>query len=133
MEGYCKIIHIEALSMVDMVKGEIIPACIDYQSELAALLSQKKSCGEYDISLEAHLLERISKQSACLLKKLTALENAVLESKEERAILAQASFYRDRIFAAISELRLAVDELETLVARKYWPFPTYAELLYSVI
>jgi glutamine synthetase len=133
MEGYCKIIHIEALTMVDMVKGEIIPACIDYQNELANLLSQKKACGEYDTSLESHLLERIAKLSACLLKKLNVLENAILESKEEQDILAHASFYRDKVFTAISELRLVVDELETLVARKYWPFPTYAELLYSVI
>jgi glutamine synthetase len=133
MEGYCKIIHIEALTMVDMVKGEIIPASIDYQSELANLLNQKKACGEYDVSLEAHLLERIAKLSASLLKKLNVLENAILESKEEREIFAHASFYRDKVFTAISELRLVVDELETLVARKYWPFPTYAELLYSVI
>jgi len=134
MEGYCKVIHIEALTMVDMVKGEIIPASLDYQSELANILNQKKSCGGgYDTSLEAHLLDRISKLSAVLLKKLDVLENAILGSKEEQDILAHASFYRDKVFTAISELRLVVDELETLVARKYWPFPTYAELLYSVI
>jgi len=133
MEGYCKVIHIEALTMVDMVKGEIIPASLDYQNELANLLNQKKACGGYDTSLEAHLLDRISKLSAVLLKKLDVLENSVLESKEEQDILAHASFYRDKVFTAISELRLVVDELETLVARKYWPFPTYAELLYSVI
>jgi len=134
MEGYCKVIHIEALTIVDMVKGEIMSACIDYQNELANLLNQKRAAGgHYDISLESHLLERISKLSAALLKKLNVLENAILETKEERAILAQASFYRDKVFTAISELRLVVDELETLVARKYWPFPTYAELLYSVI
>ncbi|GBU24129.1 glutamine synthetase [Fibrobacteria bacterium R8-3-H12] len=134
MEGYCKVINIEALTIVDMVKGEIIPASLDYQNELANLLNQKKAVGsEYDISLESHLLERISKLSAALLKKLNALENAILESKEERDVVAQASFYRDKVFTSISELRLVVDELETLVARKYWPFPTYAELLYSVI
>jgi glutamine synthetase len=133
MESYCKTLHIEALTMEDMVKGEIIPACINYQNELASLLKQKKACGEYDASLETHLLERIAKHSASLLKKLTVLENAISESKEEKAILAQTTFYRDKVFAAISELRIVVDELETLVARKYWPFPTYAELLYSVI
>jgi glutamine synthetase len=133
MEGYCKVIHIEALTMVDMVKGEIIPACLDYQNELANLLNQKKACGQYDNSLEAHLLEKISKLSASLLKKLNTLENSILESKEEQDVTAHASFYRDKVFTSISELRLVVDELETLVARKHWPFPTYAELLYSVI
>jgi glutamine synthetase len=56
-----------------------------------------------------------------------------LESKEEKDILAHASFYRDKIFTAMAELRLVVDELETLVARKHWPFPTYAQILYSVV
>lgn len=119
--------------MIDMVKGDIIPACIDYQNELAKLLTRKKACGQYDISLEEHLLSSIAKLSACLLKKLTTLENVLLESREEQEILAHASFYRDRVFSAMSELRLIVDELETLVANKYWPLPTYAELLYSVI
>ena len=133
MESYCKTIHIEALTMVDMVKGEIFPACIDYQNDLTKLLERKKTCGEYDASLEEHLLGNIAKLSSCLLRKLSVLENALLESKEEREILSQASFYRDRIFAAMSELRLIIDELETLVARKHWPFPAYGRILYSVM
>ncbi|MCL2084442.1 MAG: glutamine synthetase III [Oscillospiraceae bacterium] len=133
MEGYCKTIHIEALTMVDMVKGEIIPACVDYQNDLASLLERKKTCGAYDVSLEDHMLDSIAKLSSCLLKKLDVLESALLSSKEERDILDRAVFYRDRIYAAIAELRLVVDELETLSSRKRWPFPTYAELLYSVI
>jgi len=133
MEGYCKTLHIEALTMVDMVKREIIPACVAYQNELADLLGRKRAWGEYDASLEDHLLSSISKLSSCLLKKLTVLESALLESKEERDILSQATFYRDKVFGSMSELRLIVDELETLVANKYWPLPTYAEMLFSVI
>jgi len=133
MEGYCKTLHIEALTMVDMVKREIIPACIAYQNELADLLGRKRAWGEYDASLEDHLLSSISKLSSCLLKKLTVLESALLESKEERDILSQATFYRDKVFGSMSELRLIVDELETLVANKHWPLPTYAEMLFSVI
>jgi glutamine synthetase len=133
LEGYCKTIHIEALTMVDMVKGEIIPACIDYQNDLTTLLKRKKSCGDYDSSLEEYLMNRIAKLSAGLLKKLTVLENVLLESKEEQEIFTQASFYRDRVFIAMAELRLIVDELETLVAKKYWPLPSYARMLYSVV
>jgi len=133
MEGYCKTLHIEALTMVDMVKREIIPACIAYQNELADLLGRKRAWGEYDASLEDHLLSSIAKLSSCLLKKLTVLESALLESKEERDILSQATFYRDKVFGSMSELRLIVDELETLVANKHWPLPTYAEMLFSVI
>jgi glutamine synthetase len=135
MEGYCKTLHIEALTMIDMVKSLIIPASVDYQRELVDLLRQKKAAfGDViDVSLEDNLLNSITKLSASLLKKLTALESAIIETKEEREILPQASFYRDRVFTAMTELRLIVDELETLIARKHWPIPTYAEILYSVI
>ena len=138
LDGYCKTLHIEALTMIDMVKGLIIPASFEYQKELVDLLTKKKACGFPDTSLEEYFLNPISMLSAGILKKLKALESAVSESStsnlaEEKGILAQAAFYRDRIFAAMAELRLIVDELETLVAKKYWPMPAYAELLYSVI
>jgi len=133
MEAYCKTIHIEALAMVEMAKNDIIPAVVSYQNELAELLKRKKACGEYEAALEEHLLTAISKLSSCLLKKLTELENVVLESKEEQEILVHATFYREKVYSAMSELRLVVDELETLVARKYWPYPTYGKMLYSVI
>ena len=132
LENYCKTLRIEALTMVDMVKKEIIPACISYQNELLQLLRGKKSCGDYDFCLEQHYLERISKLSACLLKNLDALENAVLKTKDESDALTQAGFYRDHVLGAMSELRLVVDELETIVPKKYWPLPTYSEMLYSV-
>ncbi len=134
MEGYCKTIHIEALTMIDMVKKEIIPACISYQKELVQLASLKAGTGSgaYDSSLETYLLEKIAKLAGCMLKKLDALENSILHAKEDSEIEAQARYYRDKVFASMTELRLLVDELETLVASKYWPIPTYAEMLYSV-
>ena len=133
MESYCKTIHIEALTMVDIVKGEIIPACVEYQADLIGLLERKKSCGEFDSSMEEQMLSGIAKLSSCMMKKLKNLEDALLQSREERDVSAQGIFYKDKIFSAMSELRLIVDELETLVAKKYWPLPKYAELLYSVI
>ncbi|MCL2480968.1 MAG: glutamine synthetase III [Spirochaetaceae bacterium] len=133
MDGYCKTLHVEALTMVEMVNGQIIPACIDYQNDLAKLLDRKKRIGGYDTSLEAHLLEQISKKSTCLLKRVTDLENVISDSKDIQEILAHACFYRDKIVPAMSELRLIVDELETIVAKKYWPLPIYGELLYSVV
>ena len=132
MEGYCKTLHIEALTLVDMIKKEIIPACVGYQNELSDLLCRKKACGEYDCSLEEQWLGKIAKLSGCMLKKLDALENTLIDAKQEGEVDTLARFYRDRVFIAMSELRLVVDEIETLVAKKYWPVPTYAEMLYSV-
>ena len=133
MENYCKTLHIEALTMVSMARGDIIPACIQYQSDLATLLSRKKECGVYDASLEGHLLTVISKLSAGLLKKLATLEELLPFSKDAENIMVQAQFYSEKVMPAMCELRLVADELETFVAKKYWPMPTYAELLYSVV
>jgi len=133
MEGYCKTIHIEALAMVDMVKGDIIPASVSYQNDLTELLQKKKALGYFDSSLEENLISNISKLSASLLNKLNTLEKVILETKEERSIADQARFYREKVFAAMVELRIDVDGLETLVAKKYWPYPSYGQILYSVI
>ena len=133
MENYCKTLHIEALTMTDMVKGEIMPACVAYQNELAQLIACKKAGDPYEDAMEGFLLGRISKLSSRMLRALTALEDAMPETGRAREIHEQAIFYRDRVFGAMAELRLAVDELETLVARRHWPFPNYAQILYSVI
>ena len=133
METYCKTIHIEALTMVDMVKGSVIPSCIAYQNELAKLLERKQACGQYDTSLEGHLLSHIAKLSGCLLKELSALEDTLLKYSEQQDIVTLAGFARNQVFAAMSALRFIVDELETLVAKKYWTLPSYAEILYSVL
>ena len=132
LESYCKTVHIEALTMVDMIKSAVFPACIGYQNELATLLERKKTCGEYDTSLEAHLLGNISRLSGNLVKKLTVLENTLTRYDEDQEVFALSAFVRDQIFVAMSELRRVVDELETLIAKKHWTLPSYAELLYSV-
>jgi len=116
-----------------MVKSAVIPSCIGYQNELAKLLDRKKSCGEYDTSLEGYLLGNISKLSGSLVKQLTALESTLLGHNEEQEILARSIFFRDKVFVAMSELRCVVDELETFIAKKHWTLPSYAELLYSVV
>jgi len=133
LESYCKTIHIEALTMIDMVKREIIPACLNYQSDLCKVLKRKKDCDGFDSYLEETFLKDVSKLSSLLLKKLTTLEDATINTKDEADILELATVYRDSIFNAMSELRLIVDELEVMVAKKHWPLPTYGDILFSVI
>jgi glutamine synthetase len=140
LEGYCKTIHIEALTMCDLVKKAIIPAALDYQSELISLFEAKKGCGgaggngagALDTSVEEGLLKKIGGLSAVIYKKSQELESALLETKAHGDTLEAAKFYREKIFCAMTELRLAVDELESLTDAEYWRFPTYAEILYSV-
>jgi len=133
MESYYKTIHIEALTMMDITKGQIIPASINYQCDLSRLLQQKKECGDFDVTLEDYILGRVSGLSACLLEKLTALESALSESTVNQECHARTALYQNSVLIAMNELRIVVDELETLVAKKYWPLPSYAELLYSVV
>ena len=132
LESYCKTLHIEALTMIDMVKKDIIPASISYQNDLAVLRERKSAFDGVSDTLEAYLLSKLSELSALLLRRLEELENSILETKTNGDILTEAEFYRYTVFRNMSELRLVVDELETLAGKKYWPLPTYAEILYSV-
>ncbi len=133
LENYCKTINIEALTMIDMVNKQIIPAVLDYQSELAELVLRKKSVNP-DISTytESNLLSRISSLSECLGKRVEQLIEQTIAVREIKDTLELAKAYRERVYAAMNEVRLIVDELETLVSSKHWRIPTYAEILNSV-
>jgi len=131
LENYQKTIHIEALTMIDLVKKEILPASISYQNELVTLLNSKKAC-DIDTGLEETLVKKLSGLTSSLYKKLENLEAMVLNTKTISDSLELAKYYRNSVFMAMTELRVIIDELETLVAKKYWSLPTYAEILYSV-
>ena len=134
MDNYCKTLNIEALTMIEMTKGLIIPAVIEYQNELVLLLERKKNCGVVaENVMEGRLLAKISKLSSSLIKKLDALEKAISDAKTKGDITARGKFYRSGVFAKMNELRVVVDELETLVGKNYWPLPSYGEILTSVI
>ena len=132
LENYCKTLKIEALTMVDMVRREIIPAVVDYQNELAKLVQGKKILGGFNDSMEFNLLAKISNLSTALLTKLANLEECLQKCNVDLDVKVAAEFYRDNVFAAMCKLREVADELETLSAKKHWPLPSYGELLHSV-
>jgi len=133
LEGYNKTLHIEALTMIDMVKKDIIPSIISYVNELATTANSKKALNaNLNCELEEGLIEKISNLSSCLYKQLHILEKSVLEVSNQESTLAEARFYRETVFVNMQSLRAVVDELETLVAKKHWSLPTYSQLLYSV-
>jgi hypothetical protein len=128
LENYTKTLNIEALTMIDMVKKGIIPACISYQNEVMQLLNSKKAYDGYDCTLEEKLIGKLAGLSARLIKKLESLENDLLDAKSQGDALNLARFYRDRVFVSMSELRLVVDELETVVAKntgRILPMPKF--------
>jgi len=133
LEGYSKTIHIEALTMIDMVNKGIIPSVIKYQQLLIDVYTKKATFTDcFDTMLEESLLKKISKLATCLAKKLEALENSVMEAKNYDNSLEIAKYYRDSVFANMCNVRGVVDELETIVGKEFWAYPTYDDILYSV-
>ncbi len=132
LENYCKTINIEGLTMIDIARKQIVPAIISYQNEVADTMCKKSQIGKFDCTLEEHLLGRISTLSTDLLYKLQALEKAVADTSTINGVLESAVSYRDSVVVSMNELRVVVDELETIVSKNYWPLPSYAEVLYSV-
>ncbi len=130
LEEYSKIINIEALTMIDMAKKDIAPAVSSYSAELAATALSKKELG-INAKAELDVLTKISDLAAVLNDKIATLESAVIEAGEFE-LKEQADFFHDTVIPAMNELRLVADELETLTADAYWPFPSYGDLLFSV-
>ncbi len=131
-ENYCKIINIEALTMIDMAKKDILPAVSKYSHELSDTVIAKAACGDIDASYEKELLAKVSRLNASAYKKTEKLEKAVVKAKEISDTTELSKYYKDIVFAAMSELRITVDELETLVPATDWPYPSYGEMLFSV-
>lgn len=131
-ETYCKVLNIEGLTLIDMVKRDIIPAVNKYSGELAKACSRKKELGiVVDDTSEYYVLNKINGLSKNLLTLLKTLEDAVAEAKAVTVSKDAIFAYRNLVIPAIENLRVCADELETLVAKKYWPYPTYGEILYS--
>ncbi|EKY27428.1 glutamate--ammonia ligase, catalytic domain protein [Clostridium celatum DSM 1785] len=133
MENYCKTIHIEALTMIDMVKKNIIPSILKYQGDIAQIANSKKQLNPaIQCELEEKLLSNISRLGNYLYAKLDTLESSVLNAKNHTDLLEMAKYYRESIFINMQHLRGVVDELETLVGKDYWGLPTYGDLLFGV-
>ena len=134
LETYAKTINIEALTASDMVKRDILPAVSSYVAELANGVATKKAISD-DIPCEAELdiIKRLSGLQDCAYKKLAALDNAIIGVKEVgEDPIEVATYYKDSVITAMTELRAVVDEMETLVSSDYWPYPSYGDLMFRV-
>ncbi|MDD4570946.1 MAG: glutamine synthetase III [Clostridia bacterium] len=133
LETYTKTIHIEAQTMINMVNRQILPAVIDYSKNLfEALYAKKVSELSLDLSREEARAAHLNELTETLITLLEALANTLTKAKAITEPLALARFYHDTVLNAMNSLRKTADELETLVADSYWPFPTYLELLFNI-
>ena len=132
LENYSKIINIEALTMIDMARKDILPAVTSYIKELADTAIAVQQASGADTAFEKDLITQLSKLQSDIAARTKVLEDAVIEVHEIEDILAQSYAYRDKVFVAMQDLRAAADQAESLCSAKVWPFPTYGELLFGV-
>ena len=133
LENYCKTVLIEANTMIDMAKTEIAPAVSAYVLELANTAAAKKAVdASISCSYEAGLLKKLARLEDQIAVKADELDDAVMKIKEAGDIESESYMIRDVVLSKMGELRVACDEAETMTAKKYWPFPTYGDLLFGV-
>ena len=133
LENYCKTVLIEANTMVSMARGEIAPAVEAYVKEIAKTAALKKSVSE-DIpcAYESGLLKKLSVLTERIFIATDELESAISQVVQCENVIAQSAAIRDVLINKMGELRVACDEAEVLTSKKYWPFPTYGDLLFGV-
>ena len=133
LENYSKVLMIEAQTMLSMVKRDILPAAVAYSSELAKSALNKKALSDtISTEYETELSTKLSKLCECLYNYILELEVAVLNTKDYTDAEECAKYFSDTVLTIMCLVRQAADELETLVAAKYWPYPIYSDILFSV-
>ncbi len=131
LEGYAKTINIEALTMLEIAKRQILPSCIDYAGSLAGTVGALEAVG-VDADTEKDLLKDISANIKAFKAGIVALEAAVDATSASHDTLAHATAFRAKVFPAMEALRATGDYLETIISAEYWPLPTYTDLLFRV-
>ena len=133
LENYCKAVNIEALTMVDMVRKEILPAVESYTGDLASTLKTKLSVvPELSGKYEKSAIAKLSSLADEISDAATALDLELVKLKTVTDETEVAALIRNVIIQKMAELRVACDEAENVTSKKYWPFPTYSDLLFGV-
>ena len=134
LESYCKIINIEALTMLDMAKKDILPAVTAYAGELASAAAAKRSVfAAVDCTFEEQTVTTLSGLSAKLYGETLSLSDALAKAAKAANPAAVADCYKNDVIGAMAALRATADALESITAANRWPFPTYGELLFGII
>ena len=133
LENYCKVVNIEALTMLDMVRKDILPAMSAYSAELASDAAAKTALlGDADCSYEKESVKSLSALLGATYRSTKKLESDLLAAKSETALPALADVYKGTILDDMRALRISVDEMETIASAKAWPYPCYGDLLFGV-
>ncbi len=133
LESYCKTINIEALTMIDMVNKDILPAISEYVGVLSGgVLAVKSVSPAAPCTYEVSTITKLSELSASICEKIVAFEKSLEEVKSCGDKLAIANMYKDVIIPAMESIRADVDAAESVTSAKHWPYPSYGDILFSV-
>ena len=133
LENYCKVINIEALTMLDMARKDILPAMSSFCCELADGAAKKAAfMPEADCTYEKETVKSVSALMGAAYRAVRKLEDDLLSSKSIESFAELADFYKSTILDDMRTLRISVDEIETIAPKEKWPYPSYGELLFSV-
>ena len=132
LENYASIVHIEALTALDMARKEITPAIIGYQSFVINELNAKLALGGYSGELEKGILAKIDAISAKFATAINDLEKAINEFDKDATNYDKAVYCKDKLLSKMNELREYADSAELILCKKFSPYPAYEDILYSV-
>ena len=132
LNNYCKILQIEAMTMSEMARRDILPAVSAYVSELAECINRKKTALGMRSAYEEKTANRLAALCDTISETVDNLDTALIREKTIAGVAAQSVYSRDTIAVLMQELRAAADEAETLMPGALWPYPSYTDLIYSV-
>lgn len=133
LENYSKIVEIEAATMIEMVRKDILPAVTLYINDLMTSLINAKTLGlDMNMSAQKKILEKLNNLFNSTSEKTAILEEVKTSTMKIKEIEKQAINCRKKLFVAMEELREDVDAMETITSSKYWPYPSYGEILFSI-
>ena len=133
LENYCKVMTIEGNTLLDMTRRQILPAVSKYSNELATALFHKKNCGiSLSAKMEENTLRKLADLSGKLYDTCDALERAISKAPAMDGGIKAACYYRDEVDARRQKASALINQLETITSAQHWPFPTYADILFSV-
>ena len=133
LENYCKVMTIEGNTLLDMTRRQILPAVSKYSDELATALFHKKNCGiSLSAKMEENTLRKLADLSGKLYDTCDALERAISKAPAMDGGIKAACYYRDEVDARRQKASALINQLETITSAQHWPFPSYADILFSV-
>ncbi len=133
IEHYAKVLHIEAMTMLEMANKQLIPAATAYMSDVAGAAAAKMAVSEkLSCKAENKVLEKLSAATDAMSDAVDALDAALESAESETDSLEKAKAYRDKVLPAMADLRTAADAAEVVCGEDYWPLPSYSKMLYYV-